>query len=99
MTNPVQSLEQAELAIILKPVDTFLTALQQPGANTENVMQDFAALQLAAIQDAPAIESVGIVNVAAAIQAKLHALVASATTAASAIAPATQPDTLMSSVS
>lgn len=88
MTNPIQSLAQAELAIILKPVDNFLTALQQPDVNTETVVQDFAQLQLAAIQDIPALESVGIGNVAASLQTKLHSLVASATASAAAVAPA-----------
>lgn len=73
--NPIQTLASAELAIVLKPVDDFLTALQAPGANTETIVQDFAKLQLAAIQDVPELESVGIGNLAGIIQAKLHGLV------------------------
>lgn len=77
-TNPIQSIASAELAIILKPVDDFLTALQQPDANEETVVQDFARLQLAALQDLPELEAVGINGVAAAVQKKLHDFIASA---------------------
>lgn len=77
MTNPIQSLASAELAIVLKPVDEFLTALQEPNVNIATIVQDFAKLQLAVIQDLPELEAVGIGGIAAALQKKLHNFVSS----------------------
>jgi hypothetical protein len=79
-TNPIIA---AELAVVVNPLQTFLSALQAPGANTETVVQDYAALQLAEIQNAPLIESVGIAGIAKAAQAKLNEALATASTVSS----------------
>lgn len=80
-TNPIVA---AELAVIIGPLNKFLTALQAPGVNTESVVQDYTTLQLAELQNAPLLESVGIQGIAAAAQTKLNALLANAATPAPA---------------
>ena len=69
----------AELAVVINPLQKFLSALQAPGVNTESVIQDYTSLQLAELQNAPLIESVGIAGIAAAAQTKLNALLAGVT--------------------
>jgi hypothetical protein len=88
MTDVLSSIAAADLQVLLKPVNTFLTDLQQPDVNVEQVVQDFATLQVAAITDAPVLETIGIQNVAAALQTALNNWVASlATPAAPTPAP------------
>lgn len=82
-TNPLIA---AELAIILAPLNSFLSDLQKPGANTEAAMQDFGKLQLQLLQNAPGMESVGINQIAAQLQQKLNSLVASQTASATTTA-------------
>lgn len=86
--SPLKALVSAELGVVLGPLDKFLTALQMPGVNTQAVIQQFGELQLAELQQAPLIESIGIQGVASAAQTKLHSwvndLTASAASAASA---------------
>lgn len=72
-----ENLAKAELSIVLVPLNNFLTALQEPGVNTETVAQDFAKLQLAAINDIPQLEAVGIQQVAKDLQSQLDTLIAS----------------------
>lgn len=67
----------AELQVFLPILDNFLTALQAPGVNTENAVQDFAKEQLAAVQAVPQAETTGINTVAAAAQTQLNSLVTS----------------------
>ena len=82
----------AELAIQLGALNAFLTALQQPNANTQLVVQDFGKLQLELLASAPQAEAVGISGVAAAAQTQLNALAqhltATPVAATSAAAPA-----------
>lgn len=74
--DPIAALKAAELALVLSPLNKFLTDLQQPGANTEAVVQEFGKLQLALLQNAPGAESVGVNGVAALLQQKLNGVVA-----------------------
>lgn len=74
-TSAPASVLAVELPIVLKPLNDFLTVLQQPGVNVEAAAQDYAALQLAEIQNAPVEESVAINEVSAILQAKLATLV------------------------
>jgi hypothetical protein len=78
-TNPLANLAAAELAIVLKPINDFLTALQQPGVNVAAVLQDFTKLQLEILGDVPALEAVGIGNIAAYLQQELNGWVNSQT--------------------
>lgn len=75
MSSKTSSIVTAELPAVLKPLDNFLTALQQPGANTETVVQEFGKLQLAEIQNAPVEENIAIDVAAAHIQEKLRNLI------------------------
>lgn len=75
--DPVAALKAAELALVLSPLNKFLTDLQQPGANTQLAIQEFAKLQLSLLSNAPGAESVGINGVAALLQQKLNTLVTS----------------------
>ena len=87
-TNTVlQDIVAADIQVILQPINKFLTDLQQPGVNYQAVLQDFAALQLSVLSDAPILQSVGISNVAAALQTALNNWVASVTPA-----PDSNPD-------
>lgn len=63
-----------ELGILFKPLNDFLTALQQPDINTEAVAADAGKLLLAEIQNVPQIESVGIAGTAKDLQEKLQAV-------------------------
>lgn len=74
-TDPAKTLEAAELALVVSPLNKMLTDLQQPGANAETAVQEFGKLQLSLLQNAPGAESVGINGVAALLQAKLNKLV------------------------
>ena len=67
-TNP--ALAQLE-AVVLGPVNTFLTALQQPNANVQTAVQDFLTLQAGEVSILPTIEGLAIKDAAAALQAKL----------------------------
>jgi hypothetical protein len=78
MTLP--AILQAELALFMKPLDAFLTALQQPGVNTQAAVQDYVQLQVASIGTLPAAETTAINTTAATAQTQLHAALASATT-------------------
>lgn len=82
-TNPAvdvfNNIVAADLQVILAPVNKFLTDLQQPGANTQEVIADFSQLQLAALADVPLFESVGIQNIAAGLQMALNNWVSSVT--------------------
>lgn len=73
-TNPLIA---AELAIVLAPLNKFLSDLQQPGVNTETTVQEFSKLQLSLLQNAPGMQSVGINQIAAQLQQKLNSLVIS----------------------
>lgn len=85
--DPIAALKAAELALVLSPLNKFLSDLQVPGANTETAVQEFGKLQLSLLANAPGAESVGINGVAALLQQKLNSLVSS--TAAPVTAPAT----------
>lgn len=85
-TNPIAALKAAELALVLAPLNKFLSDLQQPGANQETAVQEFGKLQLSLLANAPGAESVGINGVAALLQQKLNSVVASV--AAPVVAPA-----------
>ena len=87
-TNPIANLAAAELAIVIQPVNDFLTALQQPSVNTQTVIQDWAKLQLAVMSDIPALESVGIDQIAAFLQGKLNGWLASVATTNPTATPA-----------
>lgn len=76
--DPVATLKAAELALVLSPLNKFLTDLQQPGANTESVVQEFGKLQLSLLTNAPGAESVGIGGIAAILQQKLNSLIVGA---------------------
>jgi hypothetical protein len=69
----LQNLEAAELAIALKPVYVYLTALQQPGANVETAVAGFKVLELNEMANEPLFESVGINNVALGLQNAISA--------------------------
>lgn len=75
--NPISSLAAAELAVVLKPIYSALTALQAPGANIATVIQAINMVELEEIAQLPAIESLGVGNVASALAAKLQAWEAS----------------------
>ena len=90
-TDPVAALKAAELALVLSPLNKFLTDLQQPGANTESVVQEFGKLQLSLLANAPGAESVGISGVAALLQQKLNSVVASVATPSPTPAPTPAP--------
>ncbi len=62
-----------ELPIVLKPVNDLLTALQQPGVNTQTVFDDFKTALLQEMANSPAAQSALINVVAAQLQAKLNA--------------------------
>ena len=72
-TSVPQNISEDVLAIIKGPLNNFLTALQAPNVNYQTVLQDFSVLQLAELQNGPAVQSVGISDIAAAIYAKLNA--------------------------
>lgn len=78
LEETLHALSSAELAIFLKPLDAFLTALQEPGVNTETLVQDYAKLQLDSLNNVPLAESTGINVTAAGAQAQLNAIVAKA---------------------
>jgi len=88
--NVLSNIATAELQVVLQPVNKFLTDLQQPGVNYQAVLQDFAALQLSVLSDAPVLQSVGISNIAAALQTALNNWVVSVTPAP-APAPTSAP--------
>lgn len=71
-TDPLAQLKAQELAVILNPIKEFLTALQQPNANVETLVSGFQIVKLAELQNIPAIESIGINNIAAIILEKLN---------------------------
>jgi hypothetical protein len=72
-TDLITTITTAELALIKAPLNTFLTALQQPNENYLGVLIAFKNLQLSALQlDGPA-QSALINAVAALAQAKLNA--------------------------
>ena len=58
-------------AVVLGPVNTFLTALQQPGVNVQTAVQDFLTLQAGEVAILPSLEADAIGDAAAALQAKL----------------------------
>lgn len=90
--SPLPGLAAAELALVLKPVFNFLTALQQPGANISTVLQGVAVLELEEAAQLPAIQAVGLGNVAAAIEAQLQAWQAAQVEPTPAPTPAPTPD-------
>lgn len=75
----LQNLKAAELKLVLAPIYAFLTAAQQPGANIATIVQGIKVVELEELAQVPAIEAVGIQNIAAALQAKLQAYEASLT--------------------
>jgi hypothetical protein len=75
--NPLATLEAEELAVVLKPVFSLLTNLQQPGANIETAVTGIPVVELQEASNLPVIETLGINNVAAVFQAKLAAWQAS----------------------
>lgn len=85
--NPFQNLLAAELAVFLPLLNNFLTALQQPGVNTQAVVQDYGKAQLEALGSLPQAETVGINTVAAAAQTQLNTIV----TAGAAPEPTPEP--------
>jgi hypothetical protein len=85
--DPIAALKAAELALVLAPLNKFLTDLQQPGANQETAVQEFGKLQLSLLANAPGAESVGINGVAAVLQQKLNSVIASVATPAAPPAP------------
>ncbi len=66
-TSVVAQLE----AVVLGPVNAFLTALQQPGVNYQTAIQDFLTLQAGEVAILPTLEADAIGDAAAALQAKL----------------------------
>jgi hypothetical protein len=91
MTGVLTPTLEAELAVVIGPLNSFLTALQAPNVNTQTVVQDYTSLQLAELQNAPLIESIGIGGVAAAAQTKLNARIASLTAPAATPSPIPSP--------
>lgn len=87
-TDPIAALKAAELALVLSPLNKFLTDLQQPGANAESVIQEFGKLQLSLLANAPGAEAVGISGVAAVLQQKLNGVVSSVAAQAAVSTPA-----------
>ena len=85
--NPVVSVE---LPIVLKTVNDFLTALEQPGVNTQTVVDDFKTAVLQEMINSPAMQSALINTIAAAFAQKLQAVQASVT-APAAPTPAAPP--------
>lgn len=81
--DPISNLEADELAIVLKPIYTLLTAAQQPGANAQTVLQALNVADLQELANVPAIETIGIGGIAAIIQQKLQAWQASVVAGAS----------------
>jgi hypothetical protein len=83
-TKPLNQLEAQELALALQPVYTFLTALQQPGANIQTAIAGVNTLELTEAAQLPVLESVGINDGAAYLQSLLQAWQAKITTVSSA---------------
>lgn len=84
MTDPITDLKTNALAIAAKPLMDALTSLQA-NPTVLNLAAQGVALQGALIGSAPALESLGIKDIAALLQAKLQAAI---TPAAPAPAPA-----------
>lgn len=77
MTDPLTDLKTNALAIAAKPLLEALASLQA-NPTTFNLAAQGVALQGALIGAAPALESLGIKDVAALVAEKLNALLASA---------------------
>ena len=75
MTDPLTDLKNNALAIAAKPLLDALASLQA-NPTTFNLAAQGVALQGALIGAAPALESLGIKDVAALIEAKLQAAIA-----------------------
>jgi hypothetical protein len=75
--NPAANLTVAELQILAAPINQLFTDLQTPGVNYQTALQDFVKLQGALITDEPLAQTVGINNIAAFLQAKFNAGLAS----------------------
>ena len=81
MTNPaLASIESALLA----PINSLLTAAQQPGANVQSVVQGIGTLDLQELLALPGVQSDVLALVAGKIQAKLNAAVVPAPVTGSA---------------
>ncbi len=90
----LKKLGHDELALFIPLLDAELTALQQPGANTQAVLQDAMKVKIEALAQVPAAESTGINDTAAAAQVSLHTIlnqVATAATAPVAVPPVAEP--------
>jgi hypothetical protein len=85
-TNPLSTLESAAIQVLAAPFNTALTSIQA-NPTTLNVAAQVAVIQGALIGAAPALETVGIKDIAALLQAKLTAWETSLTTPATPAAP------------
>lgn len=82
LTGLLKKLGHDELALFLPLLNAELTALQQPGANVQTVVENAMKAKIVALAQVPQAESTGIADTAAAAQAQLNSLVSSAVPAA-----------------
>ena len=87
MTDPIADLKANALAIAAKPLLDALASIQA-NPTTFNLVAQGVALQGALVGAAPALESLGIKDVAALLQEKIQAAITPATPAAPTPAPA-----------
>ena len=90
MTDPITDFKTNALAIAAKPLLDALTSIQA-NPTTFNVLAQGVALQGALVGAAPTLESLGIKDVAAALQQQIQAVLTGSTSAPPVAAPATPP--------